>query len=54
MAHGLELCVVAEGVETEGQLARLQALGCTQGQGYLFCRPLPLDALEEWLTAAAA
>ena len=41
MAHSLELAVVAEGIETEAQLAALQALGCECGQGYLFSRPVP-------------
>ncbi|MDS1311478.1 putative bifunctional diguanylate cyclase/phosphodiesterase [Marinobacter xiaoshiensis] len=43
MAHALELKVVAEGVETEEQLALLYERGCDQAQGYLFARPLPYD-----------
>lgn len=39
MARDLELSVVAEGVETEPQLATLQELGCTNIQGYLTGRP---------------
>lgn len=38
----LDLPVVAEGIENEAQAARLQAMGCRYGQGYLFARPLPL------------
>jgi CheY-like chemotaxis protein len=45
LAHGLNLVVVAEGVETEGQLAFLRDMGCDKIQGYLFSRPLPADDL---------
>ncbi len=41
MAHNLKLQVVAEGVETEQQLAFLRASGCDSVQGYLFSRPVP-------------
>ena len=40
MAHGLKLKVVAEGVETEAQLAFLRARGCDEYQGFLMSRPL--------------
>ena len=40
MAHALELKVVAEGVETEEQLAILKELGCDLAQGYLFSKPV--------------
>jgi len=43
MASSLGLTVVAEGVETEAQLAYLRANHCDQVQGYLFSRPLPPD-----------
>ena len=49
LAHHLGLVVVADGVETEGQHAFLDRLGCDVCQGYLFSRPLPLDALRQWL-----
>ncbi|QYG92172.1 EAL domain-containing protein [Iamia sp. SCSIO 61187] len=45
MADSLEVTtVVAEGIETEAQLARLRDLGCRYGQGYLLSRPLERDA----------
>jgi EAL domain-containing protein (putative c-di-GMP-specific phosphodiesterase class I) len=42
LASSLEMDVVAEGVETEGQRERLAAMGCQAFQGYLFGRPGPL------------
>jgi EAL domain-containing protein (putative c-di-GMP-specific phosphodiesterase class I) len=41
LGHSLELTVVAEGVQTEEQLARLRAEGCDEVQGYYFGRPMP-------------
>jgi diguanylate cyclase (GGDEF)-like protein/PAS domain S-box-containing protein len=46
LAKGFELEVVAEGVETEDQLATLCREGCDLAQGYLFARPMPVDAFE--------
>ncbi len=41
LGHSLNLSVVAEGVETAEQLARLRAEGCDEVQGYYFARPMP-------------
>ncbi len=49
MAHSLGLKVIAEGVETERQLAFLTEYGCDQIQGYFFSRPLPADDCGMWL-----
>ncbi len=51
MAHGLNLKVVAEGVETEEQLALLQKLNCDYGQGYLFSKPVSAEKFTELLKA---
>jgi EAL domain-containing protein (putative c-di-GMP-specific phosphodiesterase class I) len=45
LAHGLSAKVVAEGVETRGQLQALAALGCDLAQGYLLSEPVPPQAL---------
>jgi EAL domain-containing protein (putative c-di-GMP-specific phosphodiesterase class I) len=44
LAKGLDLQIVAEGVEEEAHLRMLQSLGCDYGQGYYFDRPLAFDA----------
>lgn len=49
LAHNLDLCVVAEGVENEIILQQLKQLGCDLVQGYLFSRPLPLAEFNEYL-----
>ena len=49
MAHGLHLRVVAEGVETQGQLDVMRALHCDEIQGYYFSRPVPADEFETML-----
>jgi diguanylate cyclase (GGDEF)-like protein/PAS domain S-box-containing protein len=64
LARGLNMEVTAEGIETSDQRARLEALGCDRGQGYLFARPLPaagatdllrrqLGSAKNWSAAAA-
>ncbi len=49
MGHGLGLKVVAEGIETEASAARLRDLRCDIAQGYLYAKPMPLEAFEAWL-----
>jgi len=49
MAHGLELKVVAEGVEAEDQLAILAAQGCDYAQGYLFGKPASPEQIVEMI-----
>ena len=49
LARNLELSVIAEGVETLGQLMVLKELQCDLVQGYLFARPLPADAMTRML-----
>jgi diguanylate cyclase (GGDEF)-like protein/PAS domain S-box-containing protein len=46
MAHSLRLEVIAEGVETEGQLSRLRELGCKYLQGFLFSKSVSAAAAE--------
>ena len=43
----LDMATVAEGVETEEQLAKLRVLGCSEAQGYLFSRPVPAAEVPE-------
>lgn len=47
MAKRLGMGVISEGVETEGQLANLTAMGCEMFQGYYFSKPIPVAAFEE-------
>ncbi len=51
-AAALDLVVTAEGVETQDQLERLEALGCQQAQGFLFSRPVPVEAVMALLDAS--
>ncbi|MGH2916803.1 MAG: putative bifunctional diguanylate cyclase/phosphodiesterase [Solirubrobacteraceae bacterium] len=46
LGHALGLSVVAEGVETDAQLAQLRELHCDGAQGFLFSRPLPEESIH--------
>jgi len=50
MAHGLGLKVIAEGIETKAQWQYLQQEGCDYAQGYYFCKPIPFDSFNKWLS----
>ena len=49
LAKGLQLRVVAEGVETEQTMRTLSAMGCDQAQGYHISKPLPAADFAAWL-----
>jgi EAL domain-containing protein (putative c-di-GMP-specific phosphodiesterase class I) len=49
LARALNITVVAEGVETEAQAAFFSDLHCGELQGFLFCKPLPVDQLQPYL-----
>jgi diguanylate cyclase (GGDEF)-like protein/PAS domain S-box-containing protein len=46
LAHALGLIAIAEGIESDEQLASMRKLGCDQAQGYVFARPAPPAEIE--------
>ncbi len=52
LGSALKMDVIAEGVETEGQLATLRRLGCPYAQGFLFSFPIEAGSIETLLTQA--
>ncbi|HEX3214488.1 MAG TPA: EAL domain-containing protein, partial [Actinomycetota bacterium] len=54
LSHTLQLHTVAEGIEQPDQASHLAALGCQDGQGYLFARPLHAGAMTELLAKSLA
>ena len=46
LAHSLNLQLVAEGIDTSAQLETLKSLGCQEGQGYFYSKPLPIHEFE--------
>jgi EAL domain-containing protein (putative c-di-GMP-specific phosphodiesterase class I) len=53
LAHALGLAAIAEGIESDGQLATFRGLGCDQAQGFLFARPGPPEELTALLAGAS-
>ena len=51
LGHNLGLKIVAEGVETIQSKRMLRVFQCDEGQGYYFCRPVPADAMTQFLLA---
>jgi len=51
LAKSLRMMTTAEGVETPAQLERVRNLGCTEMQGYLHSKPMPLHDLRQFLSA---
>jgi EAL domain-containing protein (putative c-di-GMP-specific phosphodiesterase class I) len=49
LSHSLDLTVVTEGVEDRETLDFLQEIGCDLAQGYYIARPMPGDAVVEWM-----
>ena len=50
IGHGLNYGIIAEGVETLGQLEELQALGCQTVQGYYLAKPMNSNELINYIT----
>ena len=48
LAHDLGMESLAEGIDAERQAQMLLQLGCRNGQGYLFAKPLPLEDFVLW------
>jgi len=49
LSHDLDYRVVAEGIETMEAAELLKQMGCDEGQGYFFARPMELASFEQWL-----
>ena len=49
LAHNLDAKALAEGIEEREQLKVLRELGCDEGQGYLFAKPMSFEDLVKWL-----
>jgi diguanylate cyclase (GGDEF)-like protein/PAS domain S-box-containing protein len=50
LAHSLEIGVIAEGIETEGQLSFLRKNKCDEAQGFFISHPLPEKEFTKWLS----
>lgn len=47
ISKSLKISTVAEGIETEGDQQMVQDLDCDYGQGYYYCRPVPVEEFNE-------
>jgi diguanylate cyclase (GGDEF)-like protein/PAS domain S-box-containing protein len=54
LAHGLGMSVIAEGVETEGQLAQIKSLGCELAQGFFISKPWDVQGIRRLLAQTFA
>lgn len=54
IGHKLNVVSIAEGVETEAQRQALLRMGCQEGQGYLFGKPMMADDFRLWLSSASS
>jgi EAL domain-containing protein (putative c-di-GMP-specific phosphodiesterase class I) len=54
LVHGLGLEVIAEGVERQGQLDVLRAIGCDAFQGFAFARPMAEAEIIAWIAGRSA
>ncbi len=52
IGRGLRMEIVAEGVESAAEMAMVQALGCTEAQGYGISRPMPIDDILAYIEAS--
>ncbi|KAF0162890.1 MAG: diguanylate cyclase/phosphodiesterase [Rhodocyclaceae bacterium] len=50
LANSLSLDIVAEGIETSAEKAVLEHIRCTEGQGYLFAKPMSAEDIRAWIT----
>jgi EAL domain-containing protein (putative c-di-GMP-specific phosphodiesterase class I) len=51
LGQSLDLEVIAEGIEQDSQAVLLKQMGCHEGQGYLFSKPLPMHDLLAFIAA---
>ena len=49
LSRSLEMTVIAEGIENADQQRMLASMGCEEGQGFYFAKPMPAEEFEQWL-----
>ena len=54
LGRTFNLSIVAEGIESEDEAAALAGIGCDNGQGYFFSKPLPIDKAHDFIGASIA